>query len=289
MPLEDRWILSRLARAVEVTTGQLEEFKFSEPMGGLYRFFWNDVCDWYLELIKPRMRDEAQRAGAQRVLAFVLDQSLRLLHPFVPFITEALYGKLREVCPRRDLAGVGQAKDSTTLAKACWPGGLAGLIDEEAEGQMEVVQQVIRAIREVRTRYQVGPRKALEGSAKASADRCRLLEAQGHLIGHLASLERFEVSEDAAKPEDAAVAIVEDIEIYIHGVIDVAQERARLADQKEQLAGALGRCEGKLANENFVSRAKAEVVARERERLVQLQEQIRTVEANLAALPGDGT
>ena len=286
MPLEDRWILSRLARAVEVTTGQLEEFKFSEPMNGLYRFFWNDFCDWYLELIKPRMRDESLRGGAQRVLAFVLDEALRLLHPFVPFITEAIYQKLREVCPERGLAGVGEAADSSALAQAAWPGGMGGLVDEEAEGQMEVVQQTVRAIREVRTRYQVGPRKGLEASAKASAGRCALLAEQGHLIRHLASLERLEVSEGAVKPDDAAVAIADEIEIYVHGLIDVAQERARLEGQKEQLAAALGRCEGKLANENFVNRAKAEVVARERERLVQLQEQMGTVEANLAKLPG---
>ena len=106
MTITDKWILSRLAQTITDVTKQLDEFKYSEPLAQLYRFFWNDFCDWYLEWIKPRFQDEYQKPIAQNVLAFVLDQILRLLHPFVPFITEGIFQKLNETVPIRKLKGL---------------------------------------------------------------------------------------------------------------------------------------------------------------------------------------
>ncbi|MGD9110353.1 MAG: valine--tRNA ligase, partial [Phycisphaerales bacterium] len=103
MTLADKWILSRLATVIAETTDCLDKFKFSEPINGLYKFFWNDFCDWYLEWAKPRIQDEQQKSIAQNVLAFVLDQILRLLHPFIPFITEGIFQKLNELAPQRKL------------------------------------------------------------------------------------------------------------------------------------------------------------------------------------------
>ena len=99
MDVTDHWILSRLAHTISEVTDSLERFKYSEPLAELYRFFWNDFCDWYLEWAKPRMQDERKKPIAQNVLAFVLDQTLRLLHPFVPFITEGIFQKLNEIAP----------------------------------------------------------------------------------------------------------------------------------------------------------------------------------------------
>ena len=110
MDITDRWILSRLATTRDEVTESLDAFKFSEPLGQLYHFFWNDLCDWYLEWVKSRMRDDQSKAVAQNVLAFVLDSTLRLLHPFIPFITEGIYQKLNEMAPVRGAQGIAASR-----------------------------------------------------------------------------------------------------------------------------------------------------------------------------------
>ena len=285
LQLEDRWILSRLRQTVAATTNQLDEFKFSEPISAIYRFFWNDLCDWYLEIIKPRMRDDTQRGIAQQVLAFAFDATLRLLHPFMPFITEEIFHKLNVVCPQRDLGGLADMPSSENLITAAWPGAPEGLIDEGAEQHMRLLQNTIRSIREIRTRYKVPPRNALVASVKASDENCSLLERYQHIICNLVNLDQLQPSPDAAKPNDAAVVLLDDLEIYVYGVIDVEAERKRLVEQRTELANHIERTLNKLNNEAFVTRAKPEVVQRERDRLTQLQEQLQNVDKNLKDLP----
>ena len=127
MDISDRWILSRLATTRDEVTESLNAFKFSEPLGQLYHFFWNDFCDWYLEWVKSRMRDDQSKAVAQNVLAFVLDSTLRLLHPFIPFITEGIYQKLNEMAPVRELQGIAAAGRSEAITIAAWPANLGQL------------------------------------------------------------------------------------------------------------------------------------------------------------------
>jgi len=284
LKLEDRWILSRLARTTETVTGQLDEFKFSEPINVLYKFFWNELCDWYLELIKPRMRDDEQKGVAQRVLAFVMDACLRLFHPFLPFITEGIYQQLNELCPHRDLDGFAELGGSEELVLAGWPKATSNLIDSESEQQMFLVQAVIRLIRDVRTQHQVPPRKTLEAVVKTAAEASEMLLEQQHLICKMANLSSLSVGPNCDKPEQAATAVSEELELYVGGVIDAEAEQKRMLKQKEELVGALARTENKLNNENFVTRAKPEVVQRERDRLKQLKEQVATVQRNLDEL-----
>ena len=282
---EDRWILSRLTRAITETTQDLEEYKFSEPINALYRFFWNDLCDWYLEIIKPRMRDDAQRSIAQRILAFVLDSTLRLFHPFLPFITEEIFQKLNSLCRKRNLPAIAELPPSDTLIQAKWPIANASLIDEEIERHIELLQNTIRLIRDIRTRYQIAPKKALEVSVKTSESNCELLSEQQAVIRHLVNLDTLHVVTECTKPTDAAVAVAGDLEIYVLGVIDVVAERDRLHKQRENLEGRIQSAQAKLGNENFLNRAKPEIVQRERDRLRELQEQMKTVEKNLTELP----
>jgi len=281
LKLEDRWILSRLVRTTETVTGQLDEFKFSEPINVLYKFFWNELCDWYLELIKPRMRDDEQKGSAQRVLAFVMDACLRLFHPFLPFITEGIYQQLNELCPHRDLDGFAELGGSDELVLAGWPKATPKLIDSESEKQMLLVQAVIRLIRDVRTQHQVPPRKTLEAAVKTAAKLSEMLLEQQHLICQMANLSSLSAGPNCDKPAQAATAVSEELELYVGGVIDAEAEQKRLLKQKEELAGAIARTENKLNNENFVTRAKPEVVQRERDRLKQLKEQVATVQRNL--------
>jgi valyl-tRNA synthetase len=286
MDVTDRWILSRLTTTRDEVTESLNAFKFSEPLAQLYRFFWNDFCDWYLEWIKPRMREPARKGVAQNVLAFVFDGVLRLLHPFVPFITEGIYQKLNELAPGRELKGIAALGGAEALTIAPWPAGTPHLKNEAVEEQIRLVQETVRAIRDIRSKYNLPPTARLTASANAPRDVSETLNGNRDLVCQLAGLEAFEAAEDIPKPNNAAASIVESARIYVHNVIDPAAERARLEKQRQELGQAKQAVEGKLANENFVTRAKPEVVAQARERLRQLQEQLRVVEEHLAELNG---
>ena len=161
MTITDRWILSRLAQTIAEVTNQINEFKYSEPLSLIARFFWNDFCDWYLEWAKPRMQDNQQRPVAQNVLAFVLDQTLRLLHPFVPFITEGIFQNLNKIAPTRKLKGLVKAKESKALVVAQWPMNLDFTNHEEYNQDVYITlaQSIIRDIRNIRNQYNIPPRK----------------------------------------------------------------------------------------------------------------------------------
>ncbi len=285
MDITDRWILSRLAKTISEVTEALEQFKYSEPLSSLYRFFWNDFCDWYLEWAKPRMQDERQRPIAQNVLAFVLDQILRLLHPFVPFITEGIFQKLNEIAPLRELKGLAESKGAKALVIAQWPEGLESLMDEDAEKQIMLIQSAIRTIRDIRSNRNIPPNKILVVSAKSQQQTVEILTANAELIRQLAGVKEFKAGTEIVKPANVAISIMEDAtEIYVHDAVDLQAERAKLEKQKEQIEKAKKTVEAKLANENFINKAKAEVVAQARARLADLLEQLKTVEKHLAEL-----
>ncbi len=286
MDITDRWILSRLAATQREVTESLDAFKFSEPLSQLYRFFWNDFCDWYLEWAKSRMRDEQSKKIAQNVLAFVLDCTLRMLHPFIPFITEGIYQRLNEMAPARGLRGLVQLDSAKALVVAPWPGNMEQLRDESAETQIQVVQEIVRAIRDIRSQHGLSPSAKLAASASAPKETAGALQANNHLVCQLAGLSSFQAAQNAPKPNNAAAAIVGETQVYLHSVIDPAAERARLEKQKQEIEQAKKAVEGKLSNENFVTRAKPEVVAQAREKLAQLQEQLQAVEKHLAELGG---
>ncbi len=284
MDITDKWILSRLARTISEVTESLEKFKFSEPLSLLYRFFWNDFCDWYLEWIKPRMQDERQKPIAQNVLAFVLDRSLRLLHPFIPFITEGVFGKLNEIVPVRGLEGLAETEQCEVLVTAGWPAEPRRLIDEQVERRISTIQTPIRAIRDIRNKYNIAAATPLVSSANAPADIAKMLNDNARLVCQLAGVKDFQAGAGIAKPGNAATAIIEDIQIYVHDVIDPQAERDRLNKQKQEIEKTKKAVESKLANENFVNKAKPTVVAQARGRLADLTEQLNAVESHLAEL-----
>jgi valyl-tRNA synthetase len=284
MDITDRWILSRLAATRDEVTDSLNAFKFSEPLGQLYHFFWNDFCDWYLEWIKLRMRDDRSRPIAQNVLAFVLDATLRLLHPFIPFITEGIYQKLNEMAPVRELKGIAAADHAEAITIAQWPALLGAVKLPEIEEQIRWVQEVVRAIRDIRSQYNLPPSGKLTASVNAPKILSDAMSADSGLICQLAGLESLQIGESLPKPNNAATAIVEGTQVYVHNVIDPQAERARLQKQKQEIDQAMKAVQNKLANPNFVARAKPEVVAQAREKLQQLQEQLRAIEKHLGEL-----
>jgi len=257
MTITDKWVLSRLSAVIADVTELIGEFKFNEPLVLLYRFFWNDFCDWYLEWVKPRIKDAQQRPIAQNVLAVVLDQILRLLHPFVPFVTEGIFQKLNEIAPRRGLSGLLELESSKALVAAQWP----RLTDSY-----------------------IGPREQLSVSATGPEEITEVLNANRLLICNSAGLREFCAAKGLQKPKNAAAIIVDEIQLFVHDVIDPEAERRRLQKQKQQLEVMTNSLRGKLANENFLTRAKPEVVARTKDKLAELLERAETVENHLAEL-----
>jgi valyl-tRNA synthetase len=284
MTITDRWILSRLAQTITDVTEALDEYKYSEPLAQLYKFFWNDFCDWYLEWIKPRMSDERQKPIAQNVLAFVLDQTLRLLHPFVPFITEGIFQKLNEITPVRGLKGLAEAKKSEALVVAEWPVKLDHLIDEDAEKQISLIQSPIRAVRDIKNKYNITPSVIPATSANTPVQVAQILNDNSGLICQLAGVKVFTAGPDVVKPKSAASAILDDMQIYVHDVVDTQTERKKLEKQKDEIEKAKKAVEARLNNENFVTRAKPQVVAQARDKLAELTKQLKLLEKHLSEL-----
>jgi valyl-tRNA synthetase len=284
MDITDRWILSRLATTVANVTGDLNEYKYNDPINEIYRFFWNDFCDWYLEWSKPRMADAEQRSNAQNVLAFVLDNVLRILHPFVPFISEGIFQKLNEIAPVRTLKGLFESQSSQALIVARWPEGLEGLVDEDVERKIDIIQSVVKPIREIRNKYNVAPSQKLAASANCDDSTAGIISQNAELICQMASLESLMAGADVEKPENAAAAIASQIGVYVHDVIDAEAERIRLEKQVQHIENGIRPLEAKLSNESFVTKAKPEVVSQAREKLKELNEQLETVRKHLAEL-----
>jgi len=286
MDITDRWILSRLAKTICEVTQSLGEFKFSETLSVLYKFFWNDFCDWYLEWLKPRMLNEQNKAVAQNVLAFVLDRTLRLLHPFVPFITEGIFQKLNEIAPVRGLKGIAEAENSESLVIAKWPQVLESTVNEDIEKQISLVQTPVRAYRDMKNKYGISNSVLVSTSANVSAEFVDILAANSDLICRMACLKEFKVGTDVKKPPRAAVSVVEGMSFYMHDIVDMQAERARFEKQRQEIEKAKKAVEAKLANQDFLSKAKPQVVAQAREKLVELSEQLETVEKHLLELNG---
>jgi len=230
------------------------------------------------------MFDDAQKPIAQNVLAFVLDQVLRLLHPFVPFISEGIFQNLNDIAPKRGLKGIMDLTAAESIMIAPWPECIDGCVDEPTERQIATVQNVVRAIRDVRSQYNIPPSKPLVCSASGSESVCVMLNSNAALIQKQAFVETLTVQSGLNKPEDAAAVILDDIQIYVHDAVDKEAERSRLEKQKEFIEKGIAPLAGKLGNENFTSRAKPEVVEQSRQKLKELQDQLAAVEKLLSEL-----
>jgi valyl-tRNA synthetase len=279
MELSDRWILSRLHTATAESTASLERFRFDEAAEATYQFVWSEFADWYLELIKPRMygdRGESSRAAAAATLWHVLDGWLRLLHPAMPFITEELATRL----PGRS--------EEFTLMFGPWPAPPDAWKDPAAERQMDALQELVGAVRNLRAEYNVqpgtrvdvhiaSPSEALQGALVAESDGVRVLARVGELVE----------SGTASDGDPGAHAVLRgggELFIPLSAVIDVAKERLRLQGELQRVQQLLEGTRKKLSNEKFLGNAPAEVVQREREKESSLQEQYSRLSEKRGAL-----
>ncbi|MEE8377297.1 MAG: class I tRNA ligase family protein, partial [Candidatus Aminicenantaceae bacterium] len=282
MEPEDRWILSRLSRVINKVTQQLLAYNPSAAIGAAREFFWSELCDWYLEFIKPRFKNEESAPAARTVLSLAIDQVLRLFHPFVPFITEVLWERLHTQCPTRGL--LAPLPSTELLINAAWPEALPEWEDSTIESNIGLVQEVIRSIRDIRAQYNIPPRKALEALIKAEDEDARVLNRLKNLVLHMANLSSLTVSNRVERPALAATRIIGNTEIYLIGVVDPDKERERLEKQRLKLEKESEKATARLANDNFVSKAPAEVVEAEKKKLSELQTQIQLVAQSLLAL-----
>ena len=279
---EDRWILSRLARVVAEVHGHLEAYNPSAALSAAREFFWGSLCDWYLEIIKPRMWDEGEAPLARQVLAYALDQVLRLLHPFVPFVTETLWDMLNQRAPQRGLET--PLPSSDLLVSASWPAAAPEQIEPEVEATFTVMQEAVRAIRDLRSRNNVPPSRKLPARLRASGEMAMGMQRAADSICSLAGLASLEISDHVERTPDAATAIFRDVEIHLANVVDPEEERARLAGQRQRLVKDLEASRRKLDNEKFVARAKPEAVAKERAKAADLEQRLAALDEHLQAL-----
>lgn len=282
LPREDRWVLSQLARASGAVTASLNAYNPSAAINTARDFFWNDLCDWYVELIKPRMRDEAQAPVARQVLAAVLDQVLRLLHPFIPFITEELWTHLGEVAPTRGVTASFPHAD--LLARARWPEWRPEWEDKQTEAEFEQLRAAVRGLRDLRARYNVPPSARLEARVKAPAATAGVLEALRAHLESQAGLSALTIAEQVERPKNAATGVVDDMELFLADVLDPVKEQARLTKQRDGLQQQIGGAEKKLENPKFLEKAAPKVVQAERDKLEDLRRQLTTVDLALRDL-----
>jgi valyl-tRNA synthetase len=284
LEVEDRWILSRLARIIDRVTGELRAYNPSAAIGAARDFFWGDLCDWYLEIIKPRLRDNAAAPAARSVLALALDQVLRLFHPFVPFVTEVVWDKLNAQCPVRGLEA--PLPSSGLLITAAWPVPRPGWLDETAESDLAFAQDVVRGIRDLRAKHGLPPGRKLDAVVRAAGRGAEVLRRMEPVVLNLAGLAALRVGPDVEKPAAAVAQVLSGAAIYLTGLVDPAKEKDRLTAQRAKLAEESRKIEAKLANPGFVGRAPAEVVEKERRRLADVAAQIAQIDANLKAIAG---
>ena len=282
MSLTDRWILSRLATLEGEVARLVAGWQLGEAGRQLYDFLWNEYCDWYIEASKPRLYDgdEQESQATRQVLAYVLERSLRLLHPFMPFVTEAIW---------QNLPGIGDAAEALIIARyptAQNRAAEAG-VDEESEDAFGRVQETVRAIRNARAEYEVEPSRRITALISADGYTDTLRDS----LPVLASLARLDteqttVGESLDAPDKAVTLTAGGITTYLPlaGLVDLDAERARLEKEMANVEKQLQRVNGMLANEKFTSKAPDEVVERERSRRAELVGQQGQLKERLAEL-----
>ena len=267
----DRWIISALQRTEQEVARQLDAFRFDLATQALYEFVWDEYCAWYLELVKPVLWDEnapiERQRGTRRTLVRVLETALRLAHPFMPFITEEIWQRIK--------ASAGKSGD--TLMLQPWPVADEAKIDAAAEGDIEWVKQLMLGIRQIRGEMNISMAKRIDLVLNnASPEDHRRLADNEPLLMKLAKLESVRVLDEGEEPPMSATALVGELQVLVPmaGLIDKAAELARLDKEIQRLEGEVKRVGGKLANEGFVAKAPAEVIEKERAKLAEAEQAV---------------
>ena len=278
LDLADRWILSRLHSTISDLDDALAKFEINQATKILYDFVWHDFCDWYVEMIKGRLYGDESAHVKQVVLdraLDVFDQSLRLLHPFMPFVSEELWQHLAD------------RKSGESIMVAQYPSVDTSCIDKETEAEMAFVQNIINSVRNIRGELSVPPSKEINLIINfADNTKEDILKKYRGYFQRLARVTEIQTLRDGEKPRNAASAVVDGGEVFIplEGLIDLAAERERIRKEVTRLQGMVDSTQKKLANESFVSRAPGDVVDKEREKLETFRANLVKLQKNLERL-----
>ncbi|AWB68246.1 valine--tRNA ligase [Saccharobesus litoralis] len=280
--LADRWILGQFQQTVKAYTEHLDNYRFDLAANTIYEFTWNQFCDWYLELTKPVLfkGSEAEQRATRHTLVTVLEALLRLMHPLMPYITETIW---QSVAP---LAAVDKSKADTIMLQS-FPQFDASQVDKQAMADLDWVKQFIVGIRNIRGEMDISPNKPLNAYIKnAGTEDVRRLTANQSFLQGLAKLESIDVLGEGDEAPASATALIGEMAIMIPmaGLIDVEAELARIDKNIEKISKDLARVEGKLKNENFVSKAPAAVIDKEKAKLAEMQTAISKLEEQKATI-----
>jgi valyl-tRNA synthetase len=275
LELPERWILSRLNRAIQNVNRRLERYHFNEAAKVIYDFTWSDFCDWYIEVAKIRLNsdDPRQQALARNVTVYVLRRILALLHPYAPFITEELWSHFKR-------------PEEPDLIVSSWPAVEENRFDETAEEEMSRLQEVVTAVRTIRSRMNVPPARKASLVVRCEPDSGRFFQTHEAIIRTLARIDTITTGASVDKPPHSATAVVQGMELFVplEGLIDLQLEQERLRKRKVEIEGHLEGIRKKLANENFLTRAPLEVIDRERRKQADMTAELEKVKAHLEML-----
>jgi valyl-tRNA synthetase len=273
--LENRWILSRFYRVAGEVNANLVVYRFHEAANVVYNFFWGEFCDWYLEIIKPRLSGSEEESGAAvAFLGDVFEGALRLLSPFMPFITEEIWHAMYEGNP-----------PSKSIALMNYPQLDNSMLNAQAEQQMSTLQEIIVNIRNIRAEMKVEPKVKIPVRLFATADVRKLVEQNRGIIERLASVERLKfVDQPLGQTPGARTTVNFEVAIVYEQKVDVAAERERLTKELKKLEGELANGQRQLGNEQFLSKAPAKVVEGLRKRASEVELLVQKIRTALAKL-----
>ena len=278
MTLADKWILSRVNRVVAEVREGLDSYKFNEAASAVYQFLWHEFCDWYIELIKPALyqdQDPGRKWLTQNVLARVLDTSLRLLHPFMPFITEEIW---------QNLPG-----NNGSIMVTEFPRIQENEVNLREEAQMELIMKVIGAIRNLRSEMEIAPGKKVEAILYfPKKEPLHFLEENRSYLENLGRTEKLGLQSGGQRPKASATAIVDEVEVFLplKGLINLDEEEKRVQKELAKVFEDLSRARGKLQNQDFLSRARPEAVEKEKEKARVLSEKEAKLKESLERVKG---
>ncbi|HIZ96360.1 MAG TPA: valine--tRNA ligase [Candidatus Ligilactobacillus excrementavium] len=271
--LADKWILSRLNSTVREVTRLFEDFEFGEAGRALYNFIWNDLCDWYIEMAKEDFygKDRSLKHNTQNILCYVLDQTLRLLHPIMPFVTEEIW--------------LAMPHDGTSLVTAAYPQEHTEFENKEAEKGMDNLIELIKAVRNIRADANAPLSSPIDIQIKTTLPETQsIFESNQDYIERFCHPESLQISADIKAPTLAMTAVISGAEVYIPlaGLIDLNQEVERLQKEIDKLENEVSRGEKKLSNQGFVNNAPSQVVDEEKEKLTGYKEKLSATQSRLA-------
>ncbi len=265
----DRWILSRLHQTIADVSKSLDALRFNEAAATLYDFFWHQFCDWYLELAKPNIKTKE----TQWVLHTVLNDSLKLLHPFMPFITEEIWQKIPH--------------EGDSIMISPWPRSNPKWVDKKTESEVGLITSEIQAIRNVRSAWQINPKKSVSVAVKTSRDKeMQILKKYSSYIAQMAKISSLQIGKNISRPKESAVANIGRVETYVvlSGLIDIQMERQRIESALSDVEKMMRGLEGRLKNMDFINKAPKDIVEKERRKAEELENRKKRLEENLKIL-----